>query len=259
MFNPQSLNRYSYVINNPLRYIDPTGHVACQTKADCQDAGMNPGGSLLKPPSQKPRPHGGNVDPDFNILPPPVPSSVLPSINPNPQRDPLTSNVNDLYDQQSVYMSTNDHPYLSPSGEKYWLNYVLVPLAVRQYLLTNTEWYPTFLGKLWKQSPDASSTVEYYYVAKGIRTTDQRGIVLNTLYVGNSLGTETLNVNITASFYDRNILAAQGQGQVTIAPSSAENALVAPFFVPSEITKIVFTLNLQSDSYHGRMQHVIVP
>jgi hypothetical protein len=26
MINPQSLNRYSYVLNNPLRYIDPTGH-----------------------------------------------------------------------------------------------------------------------------------------------------------------------------------------------------------------------------------------
>ena len=25
-FNPQSLNRYSYCLNNPLKYIDPTGH-----------------------------------------------------------------------------------------------------------------------------------------------------------------------------------------------------------------------------------------
>ncbi len=24
--NPQALNRYSYVLNNPLRYTDPTGH-----------------------------------------------------------------------------------------------------------------------------------------------------------------------------------------------------------------------------------------
>ena len=25
-FNPQALNRYGYVLNNPLRYTDPTGH-----------------------------------------------------------------------------------------------------------------------------------------------------------------------------------------------------------------------------------------
>jgi hypothetical protein len=27
--NPQSLNRYSYVLNNPVRYTDPTGHAEC--------------------------------------------------------------------------------------------------------------------------------------------------------------------------------------------------------------------------------------
>jgi RHS repeat-associated protein len=27
--NPQSLNRYSYVLNNPLRYVDPSGHTNC--------------------------------------------------------------------------------------------------------------------------------------------------------------------------------------------------------------------------------------
>ena len=28
LFDPQSLNRYSYVLNNPVRYTDPTGHMA---------------------------------------------------------------------------------------------------------------------------------------------------------------------------------------------------------------------------------------
>ncbi len=27
-YDPQTLNRYSYVLNNPLRYTDPTGHIA---------------------------------------------------------------------------------------------------------------------------------------------------------------------------------------------------------------------------------------
>jgi hypothetical protein len=31
--NPQSLNRYSYVLNNPLRYTDPTGHKPCEEYA----------------------------------------------------------------------------------------------------------------------------------------------------------------------------------------------------------------------------------
>jgi hypothetical protein len=32
--NPQNLNRYSYVTNNPLRYVDPTGH-----EAECTNGG----------------------------------------------------------------------------------------------------------------------------------------------------------------------------------------------------------------------------
>ena len=46
--NPQNLNRYSYVVNNPVRYTDPTGSKIC----------------------------GDDNDPDSCISPPPV--------NPNP-------------------------------------------------------------------------------------------------------------------------------------------------------------------------------
>ena len=33
--NPQSLNRFSYVRNNPLRFTDPTGHRLCKGAGDC--------------------------------------------------------------------------------------------------------------------------------------------------------------------------------------------------------------------------------
>jgi RHS repeat-associated protein len=46
--NPQSLNRYTYVLNNPLRYTDPTGHAeitfTCDISAGCPVSGGNGGG-----------------------------------------------------------------------------------------------------------------------------------------------------------------------------------------------------------------------
>ncbi|NJO81985.1 MAG: hypothetical protein HC828_03795, partial [Blastochloris sp.] len=35
--NPQSLNRYSYVTNNPLRYVDPTGHARVLNAQEATD------------------------------------------------------------------------------------------------------------------------------------------------------------------------------------------------------------------------------
>lgn len=35
--DPQSYNRYSYVRNNPLRYIDPSGHGQCDPEGNCQN------------------------------------------------------------------------------------------------------------------------------------------------------------------------------------------------------------------------------
>ena len=38
--NPQSLNRYAYVLNHPLRYTDPSGHIA-QDEQDAADSYLN--------------------------------------------------------------------------------------------------------------------------------------------------------------------------------------------------------------------------
>ncbi len=54
--NPQNLNRYSYVTDNPLLHVDPTGH--CLEQDDCTGEGRSPG----SPPS--------------NATPPPSPAPV---------------------------------------------------------------------------------------------------------------------------------------------------------------------------------------
>ncbi|MCB8951493.1 MAG: hypothetical protein H6650_05715 [Ardenticatenales bacterium] len=56
--NPQSFNRYSYVLGNPLRYSDPTGHVWYDPGLDAAMPGNCNGGStpLREPPSQEQEP-----------------------------------------------------------------------------------------------------------------------------------------------------------------------------------------------------------
>ncbi len=43
-FNPQSLNRYAYCLNNPLRYVDPTGHWFDGVESDPSDYDLDYGG-----------------------------------------------------------------------------------------------------------------------------------------------------------------------------------------------------------------------
>ncbi len=66
--NPQSLNRYAYVGNNPLNHTDPTGH--CNDDAGCNDSYGNPGGepTPLDPGSGSDPGRGGN-DPGGNSDP----------------------------------------------------------------------------------------------------------------------------------------------------------------------------------------------
>gem|GEM_PF-2289589 len=49
--NPQSLNRYSYVLNNPMRYADPSGHcidiLSCTLEGAAAGTVIEPGGGTI--------------------------------------------------------------------------------------------------------------------------------------------------------------------------------------------------------------------
>ncbi|HEX6268774.1 MAG TPA: RHS repeat-associated core domain-containing protein [Anaerolineales bacterium] len=62
--NPQNLNRYSYVNNNPLRYTDPTGHLICLDDEICFNGGG--GGSVTS--SGSGGGGGGGDEPDWEDL-----------------------------------------------------------------------------------------------------------------------------------------------------------------------------------------------
>jgi hypothetical protein len=69
--NPQAFNRYSYVLNNPLKYTDPTGHsVACEDGDDCEHdypAPSGSGGNGNNP--NDPTEEADDPNPDSIILP----------------------------------------------------------------------------------------------------------------------------------------------------------------------------------------------
>jgi len=80
--NPQNLNRFSYVRNNPLRYIDPTGHMitdGCQTEGCTLPSPLPP---PPPPPAPEPDPEPGPIfEPPTEPVPGPI---VEPPTEPDP-------------------------------------------------------------------------------------------------------------------------------------------------------------------------------
>ena len=89
--NPQAFNRYSYVLGNPLRYIDPTGHYCVGDDEDCAGEGGNGpapsgngGGSNNNGNNGNPHDDDNDIDPNPNNVTLPIPTITHSSTEPNP-------------------------------------------------------------------------------------------------------------------------------------------------------------------------------
>jgi RHS repeat-associated protein len=75
--NPQAFNRYSYVINNPLKYVDPTGHTFAMIDPGPGGGGRPRPTNIYLPivTNQRPRPAAGSACPGSILCVPPTPTA----------------------------------------------------------------------------------------------------------------------------------------------------------------------------------------
>ncbi len=108
--NPQNLNRFSYVTNNPLRYTDPTGHWEDE---GCGTGGPGGGTGCNLPPAPGGGNDGGKDDGGGNACSGPNPSVVcLPTPTPTPTPTPFPTSTPTPYPGPMYTNPQPPQPYL---------------------------------------------------------------------------------------------------------------------------------------------------
>jgi RHS repeat-associated protein len=124
--NPQSLNRYSYVLNSPLKYIDPTGHSYCDSPyADPEECDGDDEIGSWSPPSGGGGGGGGSDPLDPGL---PVPTNNSPCCTPSSPDSVSFSVTAPVYVAGGGYMpdyySSDPNPYgNSPNNTRWDLDY----------------------------------------------------------------------------------------------------------------------------------------
>src|SRR5258706_9534158 len=235
--NPQSLNRYSYVMNEPTKLYDPTGHDpwGCDDKTVvCDRKYIRDRNGVI----------GGKE----------VPAEGRQATNTSDGVGPNDS-VHDTRDEHNIYLRNQQ------TGDYYWefegdnpVSYFTIILNVRKWFLANSDWYPTALGKMWNQPPDVQTVLSYSHFASGIRTTDPHGLLVDRFTVTN-LTSENMAVRIEATAKSNGLTIAREQGQVLIGSHSSAEVINAPFAILSNVNNFVVTMLFNSDSHVGSTQY----
>jgi RHS repeat-associated protein len=102
--NPQAFNRYSYVLGNPLRYTDPTGHAFYSDPYETSDGTCDPGDTScnwVDTGNSNNNNNNGNDDHANDPLPPQ---------EPEPEESDFLDWLFDIFDNYNYYGGTGDMP-----------------------------------------------------------------------------------------------------------------------------------------------------
>ncbi len=202
--NPQALSRYSYVLNNPIRYNDPTGHRACDNydaAGRCITAPGGGGSGFGGVPKPKKRPgdnnnNGGGTDTNGNGVPDvPDPNAVVPQPSGTCQYDNLVECLysggfwpsgdytftNEEWNQFTLALYYDIHRRAS-TGEGFWTlqfnptgrKWPFVPFHTEEYY--EREVYDTpfwdasgaYSGKVCFENGECQDRTDVNYIAQGI-------------------------------------------------------------------------------------------
>ena len=224
--NPQNLNRYSYVVNNPLRYIDPSGHKAVcgEYGEECSDeeldaltGGGTGGGS-----------HDDDEDENEDITLNGVPDSVTITLTTDELADVVLQINNDLYGPGGLVNDAEN------SASQVTIGNAVVTTVIEIALCTNLLSCPAALAIV-----ALGEDVAVGFVANGFAQAEYEDLQNTALYLNEAVnsaqdnGDSEVTIQIFTNYEGGPFIQAGNQEPIPIAGGPYYyNYEIAPYLQP---------------------------